>query len=74
MVDCSSRDSPYRSYEKHGDEYSPHIKDTLRSLKVEIRSCKEDNHRIIHSQDRFSRAHEKQAEVNEVIFQFFLDM
>ena len=56
MVDYSSRDSPYRSNEKNGDEYSPHIADTLRSLMAEIRSCKADNDRIILSQERLSRA------------------
>ena len=34
MVDYSSQDSPYRSYEQHGDEYSPHIEDSLRCLKA----------------------------------------
>lgn len=52
MVDYKSHDSPYMSVEKQGDEYSPHIADTLRILKVEIRSCKEDNDRIIQSQER----------------------
>ena len=49
MVDYSSRDSPYRSYEQHGEGYSPDITDTLRNLKSEIRSCKEDNDLIIQS-------------------------
>lgn len=47
MVDLGSRDSPYRSDAKHGDEYSPDRVDTLRNLKVEIRSCKADNDKII---------------------------
>lgn len=60
MVDYSSQDFPYRSYKKHGDGYSPHIEDTLRSLKEKIRSCKEDNDRII-------QAYEKQENINVVI-------
>ena len=62
MVDYSSQNSSYRSYEKHGDEYSPHVTDTLRILKEEIRSCKENNDIIIQEQ-------EKQAEVNAFILQ-----
>ena len=42
MVDYNSRDCPYWSDEQHGDKYSPHIADTLRSLKEEIRSYKID--------------------------------
>ena len=49
MVDYSSRDSPYRSYEQHGDEYYPDMEDTLRSLKVEIKSCKANNDKLIQS-------------------------
>jgi len=61
MVDYSSRDSPYKLDKKHGDEYSPHVTDTLRSLKAKIRSCKVDNDKIIPSQERLARAQEKQA-------------
>lgn len=43
MVDYNSRDSPYRSYEKHGEGYSLDIVDTQGNLKEEIRICKEDN-------------------------------
>lgn len=43
MVDYNSRDSPYRPDEHHGEGYSPDIAKTLRSLKEEIRSCKDDN-------------------------------
>jgi len=71
MVDYSSRDSPYRPNEKHGDEYSPHIANTLRSLKKYIRSCKEDNDRIIQSQEILAKEEEKQAEVN-VVFLWIL--
>ena len=49
MVDYSSHDSPYRSVEQQGDEYSPDIADTLRSLKVEIKSCKVYNDKIFES-------------------------
>jgi len=49
MVDYNSQDSPYKSDEQHGDEYSLDIKDTLRSLKEDIISCKVDNDRIIQS-------------------------
>lgn len=67
VVDYSSCDSRYRSYEQHRDEYSPHIADTLRSLKVEIRSWKADNDMVIQSQERLSREKENQVEVNAVI-------
>lgn len=60
MVDYSSRDSPYRSNKKHGDEYSPDMADTLRRLEAEIKSCKVDNDRIILSQERRARAQAKQ--------------
>lgn len=50
MVDYSSCDSPYILDEKHGDGYSPSIEDTVRSLKLKIKSCKEDNDMIIQSQ------------------------
>jgi len=69
MVEYSSRDSPYILDEKHGDEYSPHKENSLRSLKVEKRSCKANNNRIIQSQERLARAQDKQEEVNEVILQ-----
>jgi len=49
MVDYSSRDFPHRSNEQHGDEYSPDIEYTLRSLKVETRSCKAYNNMIVQS-------------------------
>jgi len=60
MVDYSSQDSPYGSDEKRGAGNSSNLADTLRSLKAEIRSCKEDN-------DKIMQAQEKQAEVNVVI-------
>jgi len=59
MVDYISLDSPYRSDEQHGDGYSPNIATTLRSLKEEIKSCKPNNDKVIHSQERLSRSHEK---------------
>lgn len=62
-----SCDSPYKSIEKQGDEYSPDIADTLRSLKVEIRSWRVDNDRIIQSREILSRAQEKKGEVNAMI-------
>lgn len=71
MVDYSPRDSPYRSDEKHDDEYSHHIEDKLRSLKQGFRSFKADNDRIIQSQERLARALEKQAEVNAVFFRVY---
>jgi len=52
---------------KHGDEYSPDIVDTLRSLKLKIGSCKADNDRIIHSYEILSREQEKQVEANAMI-------
>lgn len=39
MVDYNLHDSPYILDEQHDDEYHPKITDTLRSLKVKIRSC-----------------------------------
>lgn len=39
MVGYSLRDSPYKSDEKQGDEYSSDIAYTLRRLKVEFISC-----------------------------------
>lgn len=47
MVDYSSRDSPYGSDEQCGVGNSYDLADTLRSLKVEIRSYKVDNNIII---------------------------
>ena len=58
MVDY--KDSPYESDEKHGVGHSSNLKDTLRSLKEEIRSCKANNDRIIQAQ-------EKQIEVNDIL-------
>ena len=49
MVDDNSWDSRYRSHEKPRDEYSPDIENTLRFLKAKIRSCEEDNDKIIES-------------------------
>lgn len=57
----SSRDSPYRSYEKPRDNYSPDMSDPLRSLKRKMKSCKADNERIIQSQEKLAREHEKKA-------------
>lgn len=47
MVDYNSRDSPYRLIEYQGHEYSLDITNTLRSLKVDIRSCKAENDRLV---------------------------
>lgn len=47
MVDYNSCDSSYSLDEQHGNEHSPDIADTLRALKEKIKSCKEDNDRII---------------------------
>ena len=47
MVDYRSRDSPYGLDEQHGVGNSYDLVETLRSLKAEIRSCKEDNDKII---------------------------
>lgn len=62
MVDYSSRDYPYGSDEKLGVMNSFELVDTLRSLKVEIGSCKANNDIIIQVQ-------EKQAKVNTIILQ-----
>lgn len=68
MVDYSSRNTSYRSSKKDGDEYSPHIENSLRSLKEEIRSFKVDTDIIIQSQERFSRAYEKKEEFMQASF------
>ena len=47
MVDYSFQDSPYGSDEQRGVGHSFDFEDTLRSLKEEIRSCKEDNDKIV---------------------------
>jgi len=62
MVESSSRDSPYRSDDERGVGNTFDLANTLRILKVEIRSCKADNDIIIQAQ-------EKQAQVNVVILQ-----
>ena len=67
MVDYSSRDSPYRSYEQPRKGYSPNIEDTLRSLKKEMLSYKVDKDIIIQSQERLAKVEEKQVEVNAII-------
>lgn len=59
MVDYSSHESPYISVEKQGEEYSPGVADTLRSLRAKIRSCKADNCRLVEAQERLARAQEK---------------
>ena len=69
MVDYSSGESPNRSTKQQGDEYSPDIADTLIMFKAKIRSCKEDNDRIIQSQERLVRAQEKQVEVDAMFLQ-----
>ena len=69
IVDYSSCESPYGSAQHQGDEYSPDIANTLRSLKAKIRSCKAENNRIIESHERLSITQEKKGEVNVVILQ-----
>jgi len=65
MVDY--KDSPYESNEQYGVGNYSDLADTLRSLKEEIRSCKENNERIIQAQ-------EKLAEVNTMILHSLLDL
>lgn len=65
MVDY--RDSPYESEEQYGIGNSSNLAVTLRILKGDIRSCKEDNDRIIQS-------HKKLPEVNAVILKSFSDL
>lgn len=55
MVDYSSCDSPYRSTRKKGGKHSPSISYTLRSLRAEIKSCKEDNDRLVEAQEILAR-------------------
>ena len=45
-------DSPYELDEKHDVGNSSDLAEKLRSLKEWIRSCKEDNDRIIHAQEK----------------------
>lgn len=47
MVDYNSRDTSYRLIGKEGEEYSLGIVDTLRRLRVDIRSSKVDNDRLV---------------------------
>ena len=61
MVDYNSRDTPYISVGQLGDGYSPSVVDTLRSLREEIISCKEDNDRLVEAQEIIARAQEKQV-------------
>jgi len=56
MVEYISRDSPYISGEKYGNEYSLDKAYTLQSLKAKIRSCEVDSDRIIQSHERLARA------------------
>ena len=67
MVDYSSRDSPYGSNEQCGVGNSSNLENTLRSLMKKIRSCKEDNDKVMHAQ-------EKKAQINAIILQFFLEL
>ena len=55
-------DSLYESYEQHGVGHSYELADTMIILKEEIRSCKEDNEKIMQGK-------ENQEEVNVVILQ-----
>ena len=59
MVYYSSHDSPYKSIGKQGNVRSPSVEDTLRSLRAEIRSCKEDNDRLVEAQEILARAQKK---------------
>jgi len=60
MVDY--KDSPYEYKEQYGVGNSSDLAVTLRILKEEINSCKEDNEKIIQSQENL-------AEVNTIILQ-----
>jgi len=62
MVDY--KDSPYESKEKYGVGNYFDMVDTLRIIKEEIRSCKVDIDRIMHTQGKL-------ADVNAVILQSF---
>ena len=55
-------ESPYASNEQHGVGHTSDLADTLRNLKEEIRSCKEDNDWIVHEQ-------EKKVELNSIHLQ-----
>jgi len=59
-------ESPYASDGQHGVGNSSELAYTLRSLKEEIRICKEDNEKIMQAQ-------EKQVEVNVVLLQSLPD-
>jgi len=71
MVDYSSWDLSYISVGHQGDEYSLGIVDTLRSLRAQIKICKEDNDKLVEAHERLTRAHEKQ-EVNAMIIHSLL--
>lgn len=55
------------SIDQGGGENSPDWMDTLKSVRAEIKRFKEDNERV-------ERAQERQPEVNEIIWQRFLDL
>ena len=84
IMDYSSHASPYRpnensmewdrSIEQQEEEYSPDIANTLRSLKAEIKSCKEDNNGLIKAHERLSIAQDKKAEFNAMILQSLSDL
>ena len=60
-------ESPYALDGQRGVGNSYDLADTLRSLKEEIRSCKENN-------DKIMQAQEKQVEVNVILLQSLSDL
>ena len=46
------------SVEQQGEEYSPDLEDTLRSLRAYIIGCKGDTNRLIEAHEIFPRAQE----------------
>lgn len=71
MVDYISQDYLDRLDEKHGGGYSLDIVETLRSFKVQKRSCKVDNYIIIRSQERLAKAQENKQRLMQLSFTIF---
>lgn len=60
-------ESPYASDEQCGVGHNSYLVDTLRSLKKDIKSCKEDNVWLIQEQ-------KKQAQLNVIVLQSLLEL
>lgn len=69
MVEYNSHESPYRPnsnlvewerlVEKKEEEYSPYLANTLSILRETIKNFKEDNEKVIETQEILTRAQQK---------------